>query len=128
MSEGIFTQIFGKKEKIEGFEDYLDLSKDTERSEDEIEEKADMFVKVAEIREIDDATAVKEQIYNGNVVVMDISPIRDDDVLKDRVINEVKRAARDVDGDVAGLGNRQIIVTPARVKVSRRVLGGGDFR
>lgn len=127
MSEGIFNKVFGSKEEIEGFEDYLDLGERIESSKSETEE-ADMVVKVAEIREIDDATTVKEQIYNGNIVVMDISPIKDDKVLKDRVIGDIKRAAKDVDGDVAGLGNKQIIVTPARVKVSRRVLGGGDFR
>ncbi|PTD94106.1 hypothetical protein C9439_04270 [archaeon SCG-AAA382B04] len=127
MSNGFFNKLFGSKEKNEGFEDYLDLSNHVDSKGNEGEKNADMFVKVAEIRRIDDATTVKEQIYNGNIVVMDIAPIKDDDILKDRVIDDMKRVTRDVDGDLAGLGNNQIIVTPAKVKVSREMLGGGDF-
>lgn len=128
MSEGLLDRVFGrKKKKIEGYEDYLDLGKKVdERSEDETQ--ADMLIRVAEIRETDDLSRVKEEIYDGNVVVMDITPIKDDEVLKDRVIDEVKRVTRDVDGDVAGLGKRQVIVTPAKVKVNRKKIVGGDFR
>ncbi len=126
MSQGFFKKVFGDKKNLEGFENYLDLGKEVK--EEREKKQADMFVKVAEIREIDDATRVKEEIYDGNIVVMNISAIKDEDVLKDRIINEIKRATADVGGDVAGLGNRQIIATPSRVKVNRKKIGGGDFR
>ncbi|OKY79181.1 MAG: putative cell division protein SepF-like [Candidatus Methanohalarchaeum thermophilum] len=126
MSEGFFDKVFGKKEDIEGFDDYLDLEEHIDESSEDA--GAEILVRVAEIREIEDSSKVKEQIYNGNIVIVDLSAVEDDELAKERTINEITRATDDVGGDVAGIGNSQILATPSAIKISRSVIGGGDFR
>ena len=90
--------------------------------------EAEIYVRIAEIRDIEDASTVKEQIYSGNIIMMDISPILDNKTLKDRVVRDVRKAVEDVGGDIAGIGKGEVIVTPGRIKIDRRIIGGGDFR
>ena len=43
----------------------------------------------------------------------------------ERVLKDMKEVAKDVNGDIIGLGEQKyIIITPAGVKISRDKLGG----
>jgi SepF-like predicted cell division protein (DUF552 family) len=55
---------------------------------------------------------------------VDISALSTDDAAMRRVANELKSVARDVNGDVAGVGKNILAVTPTGVYINREVLRG----
>ncbi len=107
--------IFGKKS-----EGYIDLE-EYEVGE-EGQEEAKMYVKVAEVQKFDDLKDFAKYIYEGNLLILDVSPISVDDIELERVTNELKKIVRDINGDIAGLDRNHFIVTPTGVKIDRRKL------
>ncbi|MCD6331321.1 MAG: cell division protein SepF [Thermoplasmata archaeon] len=107
--------IFGKKS-----EDYIDLEE--YGAGEERQEEAKMYVKVAEVQKFDDLKDFAKYIYEGNLLILDVSPISVDDIELERITNELKKIVRDVNGDIAGLDRNRFIVTPTGVKIDRRKL------
>jgi len=108
----MIKMIFGKERKGEyiDLEDYGSFEK----------QEAKMFVKVAEVQSYDDAKEFANYIYEGNLLILDVTPISIDDIELERIINEFKRITQDINGDIAGLDKNHIIVTPSGVKIDRR--------
>ncbi|MCD6512003.1 MAG: cell division protein SepF [Thermoplasmata archaeon] len=109
----MIKMIFGKERRGE----YIDLEDYGVSTEE-----AKMYVKVAEVHGYDDLREFSDYIYNGNLLILDVSPISIDDIELERITNELKRIVRDIDGDIAGLDRNHIIVTPSGVKIDRRKL------
>jgi SepF-like predicted cell division protein (DUF552 family) len=107
-------------------EDYteIDLSKYEEVLENE---PAETYVKIAEVSSINQISALKQEIYNGNILMIDISNIRGDDLLRDRVLKELKDVVVDVHGDIAGVKGNTVIVTPTGIKIDRSKIIGGKY-
>jgi uncharacterized protein len=107
-------------------EDYteIDLSKYEEVLE---EEPAETYVKIAEVSSINQISQLKQEIYNGNILMIDISSIRGDDLLRDRVLKELKDVVIDVHGDIAGVKGSTVIVTPTGIKIDRSKIFGGKY-
>ena len=104
-------------------DDYMDL--DLEAFEEPEVGAPAMFVKIAVIGDIKESPRVKDEIYNGNIVIMDISRLKMDKVMYERVVKDMKEVARDVNGDIIGLGDQHyVVVTPNSVKISRDKIGG----
>ncbi|MCD6573037.1 MAG: cell division protein SepF [Thermoplasmata archaeon] len=108
----MIKMIFGRDRK----EEYIDL----EEYGGGEKKEAKMFVKVAEIQSYDDVKDFASYVYEGNLLILDVSPISIDDIELERVINEFKRIIQDIDGDIAGMDRNHIIVTPSGVKIDRR--------
>ncbi|MCW3133528.1 MAG: cell division protein SepF [Methanophagales archaeon] len=118
-------KLFVKKEKIMGnVEDYLDL--DIEEYEEELKKEEDikMYIKTAELTGLFDVPELKKEIYAGNILILDISLARQDKVLVEKAIKDLKMAAFDVGGDIAGIGDDQVIVAPTGIKIERKRLIG----
>ena len=114
-------KLFVKKEKIMGnVEDYLDL--DIEEYEEELKKEEDikMYIKTAELTGLFDVPELKKEIYAGNILILDISLARQDKVLVEKAIKDLKMAAFDVGGDIAGIGDDQVIVAPTGIKIERK--------
>ena len=107
-------------------EDYteIDFIKYEEVLEDE---PAETYVKIAEVSNINQVSQLKQEIYNGNILIVDISNIRGDDLLRDRVLKELKDVVIDVHGDIAGVKGSTVIVTPTGIKIDRSKLTGGKY-
>ena len=103
--------IFGKKK-----EEYIDLE-DTEK---EKLPDAQMYVKVAELQKFDDIKEFAKYVYDGNMLILDASPLSVDDIEVERAANELKRVVTDINGDIAGLDRNHFIVTPSGIKIDRR--------
>jgi SepF-like predicted cell division protein (DUF552 family) len=117
---GITSKIFGEK-KTGAPEGYIDLEK---YADTEIGGKsgARMHVGVGEIQRYEDLKYLTDYVYGGNVLILDFTAISDQEVLLKRVTNELKRITDDVGGDVAGIGNNLMVISPNGVKVERRKL------
>lgn len=90
------------------------------------ESAASMYVKIATIADLKDAPRVKDEIYNGNIVIVDIGRLKMDKITYERVLKDLRDVAADVNGDIVGLGDQKyVVITPMSVKVSREKIGSG---
>jgi hypothetical protein len=87
----------------------------------------EIMLRVAEMGGIEVLPEVKQEIYNGNIVLADIAGLKRDKAALDRAIGELKKAAEDVSGDIAGIGDDLIVLVPNGIKIDReKVVGGRD--
>ncbi|MDD4748435.1 MAG: cell division protein SepF [Methanosarcinaceae archaeon] len=123
----IIDKLFGGSSKsMTSVEDFpeIDLSKYEEVLE---EEPAVTYIRIAEISNSNQLSTLKQEIYNGNILLIDISNIKGDDFLRDRVLKELKEVVLDVHGDIAGVKGNMVIVTPTGIKIDRSKLIGGRY-
>ncbi|MDI6811042.1 MAG: cell division protein SepF [archaeon] len=117
-----FEKLFVKREGIEEEADHVDL--DLEEYEEELkEEGVKMYIKIAELTGLYDLRELKKEIYAGNILILDISLAKKDKGLVEKAIKDLKMAALDVGGDIAGIADDQVIVAPSGVKIERKKLG-----
>lgn len=119
MADSFLGGIFGSKKTRGGrnLEDYVDLNK-MQDSSDVSEGAADLYVKVAELGSLNDIATLKEEVYSGNIVLIDISRM-DDELTLERAVKELRKVVTDIDGDIAAMGDDQVIVTPTAIKIER---------
>ena len=87
----------------------------------------EIILRVAEMGRIEVLPEVKQEIYNGNIVLADIAGLKRDKAALDRAIGELKKAVEDVSGDIAGIGDDLIVLVPKGIKIDReKVVGGKD--
>jgi SepF-like predicted cell division protein (DUF552 family) len=104
-------------------DDYMDL--DLASYEEEEAGAPALYVKIATVSDIKDSPKIKDEVYNGNIVIADISRLKMDKVMYERVLKDLKEVAKDVNGDIIGLGDqRYVVITPMSVKISRDKIGG----
>lgn len=87
-------------------------------------EGAQTVVKVGEIFRYDDLSLLTNEVYNGNIVIIDYTSVANDDLTMKRITAELKNVARDVNGDVAGIGKNLLMVTPRSIKIDRNKIKG----
>jgi hypothetical protein len=106
-----------KGEKL-GSEEYIDLGELVEEEDFSIE--ADTLIKIAEIHRYEDIRNVVDQVYDGNILIVDYESIAGNKDSLKRVQSELKAAANDVSGDIAAIGQNMIAVTPAGIGIDRK--------
>lgn len=116
---GFFERIFKPKKAVEG-EKYIDLTEWVEEGKPEPTPKvAKMTIKIAEIYRYEDLKDLTAPVYDGDLVLLDFSPVAGDDFTLRRVTSELKQLTQDIDGDLAGIGRNMLIIAPAGVKIDR---------
>ncbi|GEM_PF-43964 len=100
---------------------YIDLS-DYAATEKTGEGAASTYVRFAELRALDDLKQFSSYVYDGNLLILDFSKVQGDEILLRRLTNELRKLAQDTGGDIAGLGDHHILLTPTGVKVDRKRL------
>ena len=78
------------------------------------------MVRVAEIYRYEDLRHLSDYVYNGDILLLDYTSIANDDLTLRRIISELKSIAKDVNGDVVGIGKNFLVVTPTGIKISRK--------
>jgi SepF-like predicted cell division protein (DUF552 family) len=100
-------------------EDYVEL--DVEDFDTDAGE-ANVQVHIAEIDGQEDVIAIKDAVYDGDMVIADITRLRTEDRTVEHVIDELRQVATEVGGDIVQKGDDQLIVTPNGIAVSRSKL------
>lgn len=109
-----------------GAEQYIDLTEMVFEDEGLLDtEGAKTVVKVGELFRYEDLSNLTSHVYAGNILVIDYTSVANDDLTMKRLTAELKNVARDVDGDVAGVGKNLLMVTPRSVKIDRNKIKGG---
>jgi SepF-like predicted cell division protein (DUF552 family) len=113
----------GRSKATAGHErDYIDLSDYAAAEKTGGEPAASTYIKFAQVRALDDLKHFASIVYDGNMLVLDIKAVQGDEILLRRLSNELRKLASDTGGDIAGLGDHHILLTPTGVKVDRRTL------
>ncbi len=123
----IMNKLFGGSNKSSTTEDEyteLDLTKYEEVIDDE---PAETYIRVAELTNLNELTSLKKEVYDGNIVMIDISNIKVDKLLLDRALKDLKDVVLDVHGDIAGIKDDQVLVTPTGIKIDRSKISGGRY-
>jgi len=118
---GIVNKILGDK-KTGDVGGYVDLEKYVETTG--AMAGAKMHVRVGEIQRYEDLKEFSDYVYGGNVLILDFSAIAEEDVILKRITSDLKKLAKEINGDIAGIGNNLMIIAPSDVKVERRKLRG----
>ncbi|HOT93879.1 MAG TPA: cell division protein SepF [Methanoregulaceae archaeon] len=125
MASKILDSLLGKS-AVPKEDDYMELDLSTFESASPDDEPASCYVKIAGILSMKDTPKIKDEIYNGNIVIADISQLKLDKITSERVLKDLKEVARDVNGDIVGLGDqRYVVITPQSIKISREKIVGG---
>lgn len=117
----LMEKLFGKQEKVrvDEFEE-LDLSE----YEAELEGDSETYIKVAEVTGLNEIPEIRRQVYDGNIVIADVAFLKHDKLTLDRVLKDLKQLSEDVHGDIVGLGEDYVIITPMGIKVDRNKIKG----
>lgn len=113
---GLFKRIIGEETRA-AKSDFVDLG---EYNVEAKEEPTSCYVKLAEVTRFEDVADLAEQVYGGHVLLLDIKNLAKDEFQMRRVTSELKKVAADVGGDVAGIGEGLVAVTPRGIKVERQ--------
>jgi len=109
---GLIAKLKGEVDSGSEFVDLTTFKSDAEHG-------TTCWIKVAEVTRFDDVLELADPIYAGNVILLDIKAIAADEFLMRRITNELRRMVGDVGGDLAGVGETLLAVTPAGIRVDR---------
>ncbi len=113
---GFMDRILGGKEKTTG--DYVELDLDDVAAEVD----SRMQIQIAEIDGQEDVIAIKDAVYDGDIVIADITRLRTEDRTTEHVIDELRQTAKEVGGDIVQKGDDQLIISPGGIGISREKL------
>ena len=117
---GLMSKILGEGGSTRQTEDYVELSAG-DLALDEVE--SEMQVRIANIGDKTDVIDIKDAVYDGDVVIADITRHSTQDRTMEHITDELKQVAREVNGDIVQKDDDQLIITPSSVRISRERLG-----
>jgi SepF-like predicted cell division protein (DUF552 family) len=117
---GLMSKILGDTGGTRATEDYVEL----ESGDLEVETaEADLQVHIANIGDKSDVITIKDAVYDGDIVIADITRHSTQDREMEHITDELKQVAREVGGDIVQKDDDQLIITPAGISISRERLG-----
>ena len=115
---GIMNKILGDGTN-HAIEDYMELDLEDVQT---AAGNASIRVHIAEIGNQQDVIAIKDAVYDGDLVIADITRHSTTDSTVEHITDELRQVAREVDGDIVQKGDDQLIITPTGVEISREKL------
>lgn len=78
------------------------------------------YVKPLTVRSESDIQKITKELNEGNIVLGNVTPLaeRDPGELR-RLVEQLKGICKGIGGDIVGVGDSRILVTPANIKVFR---------
>jgi SepF-like predicted cell division protein (DUF552 family) len=117
---GLMSKILGESGTSRETGDYVELNAD-DFDADAVE--TERQVKIARISGSKDVVDIKDAVYEGDIVIADITRHSTQDRTMEHISDELKQVATEVGGDIVQKDDDQLIITPAGVSVSRERLG-----
>jgi SepF-like predicted cell division protein (DUF552 family) len=118
---GLMSSILPDNDGSRRKEDYVSLSADGLPMEDAA---AGTNIHIARIGEKNDVIDIKDALYDGDIVIADVTRHSTQDRTMEHIIDELQQVVKEVDGDIAQKDDDQIIIAPTGVRISRERLGG----
>ncbi|RLG55769.1 MAG: hypothetical protein DRN88_05250 [Candidatus Hydrothermarchaeota archaeon] len=119
-----FLDIFSKMakgeeaKKVEDINEYVELQVMGEESS--FVAFPERYVKVCKLKGFADIDISARELSNGNMVILDIKPLAERNMTElKHAIDEIKDICLSMGGDIAGLAEYHLILTPPGVKIDR---------
>lgn len=122
---GIVSKLFprddaNQKARTTAATDWIDLS---DYAADKTgDNSASTWIRFASLKQLDDLKTLSTHVYDGTILILDFAAVQGDEIVLRRLTNELRKIAQDTGGDLAGLGDHHILLTPRGVKVDRNKL------
>ena len=98
-------------------EEYLELDMDSEGKPME-----KIVVQVDKMENYADSDRIQNKVREGSILLVKIKELRERDMSElKRAIERIKKTCAAINGDIAGIGDDWLVVTPAIAKVHREV-------
>jgi SepF-like predicted cell division protein (DUF552 family) len=117
---GLMSKILGESGGTRQTADYVEIDGDAVDAEPAM---AKTQVRIAKIGDKQDVIDIKDAVYDGDVVIADITRHTTKDRTMEQITDELKQVANEVGGDIAQKGDDQLIITPHGVASNRDPLG-----
>ena len=119
---GLMDNLLGSREPRRGTGggEYVEL--DADDVEGAVGETA-TTVHIASIDSQRDVIDIKNAIYDGDVVIADITRHSTTDETMERITQDLQEITREVGGDIIQKADDQLIITPGTIGISRTKLG-----
>jgi SepF-like predicted cell division protein (DUF552 family) len=117
---GLMSTILGEQDGSRRMDDYVSLSADELPMDDP---GARTNIHIARISEKTDVIDIKDAVYDGDVVIADVTRHSTQDRTMEHIIDELQQVVQEVDGDIAQKDDDQILIAPTGVHISRERLG-----
>ncbi|MBX0322165.1 cell division protein SepF [Halomicroarcula sp. F13] len=117
---GLMSKILGESGNSRKTEDYVELNAD---DFDASGAEAERQVRIARISDKQDVVEIKDAVYDGDIVIADITRHSTQDRTMEHISDELKQVASEVGGDIVQKDDDQLIITPAGVGIARERLG-----
>ena len=83
--------------------------------------KGNFMIRIETLTDFADTTAIQEYIRKGNIVWVKIRPLKEKDMSElKRAIDRLRKTCIAVNGDIAGVDDDFIVLTPPGVVIHRR--------
>ncbi len=78
------------------------------------------YLKAMPLRELSDLETIKEDVKNGNILILKMSPLASKNIEDvKRAVNELTEFTASIGGDIARLGEERIVICPKNVRIWR---------
>ena len=99
---------------------YIDLGLLKGRETETARSGGGPFIKFADIDGYRQIPELSNMVYEGNILVLDFTPIANDDLELKRTITELKRVVEDIQGDIAGISQNLLIIAPKGYSIDKK--------
>ena len=101
--------------RLRSSDDYVELEHQEEQQGDR-----QLWIEIEKMDNFGDSDRIQKKIREGNILLVRIRELRakDSEELK-RCVERVRRTCLAINGDIAGLGEDWLLVTPSAAKVYR---------
>ena len=119
--EDFYEEDTGELLMNRGFRDVDAVKYEEDILSEEFLEYGITYVKPVKLRSLSDVQRVNQELNEGNIVLGDITPLlnRDPQELK-RAIDQLKGICRGIGGDIVGIGESKILITPTNIRIYRK--------
>ena len=103
-------------------EQFFDLRNWSADNAEDYGGKASMIVHTMMLSKPEQVNQITTELHDGNIILVDFTPLTSDQETLHKILAELERAVADIDGDLVGVSQKWIVVTPNSVRVSRKKL------
>ena len=121
VQDGDYMKLFDKMRSSAPQEEYMDI----QQQEEPMPQKS--VVEVERLENLADTERLQKKVRSGSIMLIKIKELKSRDMneLK-RAIDRVKKTVVALNGDIAGVGEDWILVTPGHAKIHREEPGAAN--
>lgn len=112
MALSFLTKLTGKQEVKEGV-DYIEVSESSDA-------RGPISIRVETLTDFADTDKIQARLREGSIVWVKIKPLKEKDMTElKRAVDRLRKTVLAVEGDIAGIDEDYLVVTPKGVSVHR---------